>query len=85
MKIHGVFDLKIRGKVVAGRSPWTDNVWHKIGDVLICGDKKWRVIAVDTIFQGCFSIPTTRMHGLQLEPIDHNEQPNIGDDLVHGA
>lgn len=83
MKVDGIFNIKGRGKVITGATPWEDKVFHKLGDILVCGDRKWRVTGVDSIHQGCFGFaPTTRMHGLQLEPIDHNEQPNIGDDLV---
>jgi hypothetical protein len=82
MKVDGIFNIKKRGKVITGSSPWEDKVYHKIGDILICGEKRWRVVAVDSIHQGCFSVPTTRWHGLQLEPIDHEDQPNIGDELL---
>lgn len=82
MKVDGIFNIKVRGKVITGATPWNDNVQYKIGDVLTCGDKKWKVVAVDRIHQGCFSVPTTRYHGLQLEPIDHADQPQVGDDLI---
>jgi hypothetical protein len=82
MKITGLFNIKKRGIVVCGISPWQDNIQHKLGDILTCGTKQWRVIAVDHFRQGCFYTPKDRMHSLQLEPVGHNSQPNIDDELI---
>ena len=83
MIVDGVFNLK-NIKVITGSTPWEDNIQHKIGDVLTCGDKKWKVSAVDKMHQGCFGVSTTstRHHGLKLDPIDHDSQPQVGDDLI---
>lgn len=83
MKVDGIFNIKKRGKVIAGSTLWTDNVYFTNGQILACGDKKWRVIGVDSFRQGCFGMaPTWRHHGLQLEPIGHSDQPNVGDELT---
>lgn len=82
MKVIGIFTFKNGSKAVSGSSLWDDNLTHKIGDTLICGEKKWQVVAVDHIHQGCFGVPTTRWHALKLQPIDHNDLPNIDDVLV---
>jgi hypothetical protein len=82
MKVIGIFNIKKRGTVISGVSPYRDNVSHKNGDILSCGDKSWKVIAVDRFHQGCFGVPKERYHGLKLEPIDHDSQPNVGDELV---
>ena len=82
MKVTGLFNIKSRGTVITGVSPWQDNLSHKNGDVLSCGDKKWMVVGVDHFRQGCFGIPKERHHGLQLQPIDHDSQPNVEDELV---
>ncbi len=85
MKITGIFHIKQRGPLISGVSDWQDNLSHKNGDILSCGDKKWRVIAVDRFYQGCFGIPKERYHGLQLQPIDHSDQPKEGDVLIHST
>ena len=82
MKVTHVYDIKERGKVFTGKSRWEDEVYHRISDVLTCGSKKWRVTSVDRFRQGCFTVPTTRLHGIQLEPIDHDEFHQVGDVLL---
>jgi hypothetical protein len=81
MKVQDVFNLKKIGPAVTGESPWQNNEQHMVGDILICGDRKWEVIDVGKSYQGCFGVPTFRMHTLRLKPIDHNDQPNVGDEL----
>jgi hypothetical protein len=86
MKVDGVFhlfDRSSRDIVITGLTLWQDNIIHNTGDVLSCGTKKWKVIAVDRIQQGCFRVPTIRYHSIRLEPIDHLDCPNIGDHLMH--
>ncbi len=82
MKITGIFTMKDGTKIVDGRSPWNDNVSHKIGDVLVCGLRQWIVVDVDHIHQGCFGAPSERWHVLKLKPVNHNDMPNKGDVLV---
>lgn len=81
MIVDGVFQLKI-GKVVTGSSLWKENCSHKEGDVLTCDTKQWKVVGVDRIFQGCFSVPIIRYHALILEPIGHDAMPVEGDILL---
>jgi hypothetical protein len=85
MKVDAIFNIKGRGKVITGITLWGDNVFHTLGQTLTCGDRAWRVVAVDKFHRECFGmlLPTDmRYHGLQLEPIDHDEMPNIGDELI---
>jgi hypothetical protein len=82
MKVDNIFTLKDGSKAISGFSLWDDNISHKVGDTLIYGEKKWQVVAVDKIIQGCFGRPTTRYHALKLQPIDHDDLPNPGDILV---
>jgi hypothetical protein len=82
MKITGIFTFNNGTKVVSGISPWNDNLRHKPNDILVCGDKQWKVIEVAKIFQGCFMSPDTRQHELKLQPINHNDMPNEGDILT---
>jgi len=85
MKVDGIFNIKGRGIVITGVTIWEDKVFHTIGQMLTCGDRAWCVVAIDRFHQGCFGAPTptdNRYHGLQLEPIGHDKQPNIGDELI---
>jgi hypothetical protein len=82
MTVMGIFHIKKIGTVVSGHSPWKDNLSYKIGDIVICGDKQWKVVGVDRFHQGCFGIPDVRYHGLKLEPIGHDEQPKENDVLI---
>lgn len=82
MKVTGFFTLKDDSKVVDGVSLWEDNISHKVDDILVCGEKQWRIVDVSHIFQGCFVAPKWRDHSVKLEPIDHNDLPNIGDVLI---
>lgn len=82
MEITHVYQLKELGQVFTGKSRWDDEVYHRIGDILACGSKKWKVIGVSHLRQGCFSVPTTRLHSVKLEPIDHDEFPQVGDVLL---
>ena len=82
MEITHIYDIKELGKLFTGKSRWEDKVYHRIGDVLSCDSKKWKVTAVSHIRQGCFTTPTTRLHSVKLEPIDHTDFPQVGDVLV---
>jgi|HubBroStandDraft_5_1064220.scaffolds.fasta_scaffold17562_3 hypothetical protein len=82
MEVTGVFSLKDGRRVICGESLWEHNITHKVGDILVCGSKRWAVKAVERFHQGCFGIPTLRYHGLYLEPLEHNDMPNIKDILV---
>jgi hypothetical protein len=82
MKVNGIFKLKDGSKIVGGDSLWDDNITHKVDDILVCGDKRWQVVAVEHIHQGCFVVPITRWHALKLQPIGHDDLPNINDVLV---
>lgn len=82
MKVTNVFTLRNGIKVISGLSDWNDNIYHEIGDILVCGSQKWKVTDVSYIIQGCFGIPTHREHDLCLQPVDHEDQPNVGDILV---
>jgi hypothetical protein len=81
MKVIDIYDMANGNRAVFGTTPWKDNVSYAVGDVLVRGDKKWRVSAMTRIIQGCFGTPERRQHRLQLEPIDHSEQPIQGDIL----
>jgi len=81
MEITHIYDLKKHGTIFCGRSRWEDEIYHRIGDVVFCASKKWRVTAVSHIRQGCFSVPQYRMHSIKLEPIDHEGFPQVGDVL----
>jgi len=82
MKVFDILKLKDGIKVVCGESLWDDNITHKVDDILVCGEKRWQVVSVDHLHQGCFGVPTTRWHALQLQPIGHSDLPNIDDILV---
>ncbi len=79
--ITGTFTFKDGRKVVSATSAWNNNVNLVLGEILICGDKKWQVVAIDHFRQGCFGVPTTRHHGFGLKPIDHDDQPEVGNVL----
>ena len=85
MKVKSVYFVKKLGTIVDGISSWNDELQHKQGDVLVCGDRSWTVSRVDRIHQSCFGVPKERRHTLILEPIGHSEQPNVGDELVRTA
>jgi hypothetical protein len=82
MEVTHIYDIQKLGTLFTGKSRWEDEVYHRIGDVLTCGSKKWKVIAVSHFRQGCFGIPQYRLHSLKLEPIDHEDFPQVGDVLV---
>lgn len=83
MKVIDIYDMANGNRAVFGVTPWKDNVTFAVGDVLVRDDdRKWRVSAMTRIIQGCFGQPERRQHRLQLEPIDHSEQPIQGDILV---
>ena len=83
MIVNGIFNIKKLGNLITGTTPWEDNIQYTLGQVLTCGDKKWRIIAISHFRQGCFGMPPSkRIHSFQLAPIDHEDQPNIGDDLI---
>jgi hypothetical protein len=82
MKVVSVINIQARGPCVCGESPWEEGLEHKMGDVLSCGEKQWRVRGLSLIHQSCFGAPKTKYHNLLLEPIGHDEQPNVGDELV---
>lgn len=82
MKVQFIFSMKDGRKAVSGESLWNDELFHKVGDVLTCDSKQWRVTAVDHIFQGCFGAPKYRQHSLMLEPINHSDFPEKDNVLV---
>lgn len=82
IEITGIFKLKNGDRVVSGESPWDNEVQLNVNDVLVCGSKQWKIIAIDRIYQGCFGAPTFRQHALKLNPIGHNDMPNEKDILV---
>ena len=83
MKVIDIYDMANGNRAVFGVTLWKDNVNFAVGDVLVREDKrKWRVSSMTRIIQGCFATPEKRQHRLQLEPIDHVEQPIQGDILV---
>jgi hypothetical protein len=70
-------------KIIDGESPWNVNLTHMEGQILSCGAKQWRVSKVDKIHHCCFvGTPQTRRHCLILEPLGHQDQPNVGDILI---
>jgi hypothetical protein len=82
MKVIDIYDMANGNRAVFGATPWKDNATFAVGDVLVREDnRKWRVSAISRIMQGCFAQPESRHHRLQLEPIDHTEQPIQGDIL----
>jgi hypothetical protein len=82
MQITHIYDIKKIGRLIYGWSRWEDRIIHQIGDTLTCENKKWKVVAVSYVRQGCFSVPQKRLHSLKVEPIDHTEGPQIGDVLL---
>lgn len=81
MIIKDIFNIKKMGRVILGESKWEDEEFYNLKQIVVCKDKKYKVILINRIHQGCFSIPEKRMHGLVLEPIDHTDLPNIGDEI----
>ena len=82
MLVIGIFTFSNGTKAISGETIWEDNVSHRVGQVLTCGSKQWKVVAINRIYQGCFSKPEKRYHDLKLEPINHTDQPNVDDRLV---
>jgi hypothetical protein len=80
MKINYSFPFKNGFQfMIDGSTLWNDNVVFNIGDILVCGDKKWKMVGINPIFEGCFGIPKYRTHLLELEPLNHQERPQVGD------
>lgn len=82
MEVTHIYDIKGLGKLFTGKSRWEDEVYHRNGDILSCDSKQWRVTAVSHFRQGCFSVPRYRLHSIKLEPIDHQDFPQVGDILL---
>jgi hypothetical protein len=82
MKVLFILDIKKGINAYYGETVWEDNVTHKIGEVIACKSKKWKITSVADIAQGCFCKPKNRYHCLRLEPIDHDTFPAVGDVLV---
>lgn len=82
MIVKGIFHHSDGSKTVDGLSPWRANIQHQVGDILTCGNRQWKVVAVSYWRQGCFGEPINRFHTLKLEPIGHSDLPNEGDELV---
>jgi len=83
MKVEGLFNIKKRGVVVLCTYTVETLPKFKMGDTLSCGDKKWKVTGIGFPHDSCFGPPPEkRFLDVILEPIDHNDQPNVGDELV---
>jgi hypothetical protein len=67
---------------ISGCSIWSEQVQCHKDDIVVCGEKQWKVVAETRIIQGCFGAPAHRMHEFKLEPIGHDTQPNEGDVLT---
>ena len=83
MKVDDLFTFRDGSIAVCGLTPWDDNVFHTVGDIVSCGTKQWKITAVDKIHQGSFGVPTMRHHAFKLEPIGHTDWPNKGDILLN--
>lgn len=81
MKVDIVYTFKDKSVAITGDTPWEDEVSFKVGEIIHCGEKRWRITDVNHCHQGCFGVPDNRYHGLKIEPIDHSEYPNKGDDI----
>ena len=76
------FTSKVLGKtVVSFISPWEKQLAFENGNVIACGDKNYKVISVDSIFQGCFGAPKNRMHSLMVEPMGHESVPQVDEEI----
>ena len=82
MQVSEIQTLINGEKIVRGYTLWKDDISHKVGHILTCGDKQWKITHVSYVRQGCFSTPTNRKHSIQIEPIDHADFPNKGDVLI---
>jgi len=81
MIVNGIIQFKGQ-TIVSGHSNWNDNLQYKIGDIISDGTRQWKITEVDKIHQGSFGVPDTRYHNLKIEPIGHDEMPNIKDALI---
>ncbi len=82
MKVLFFLDISKGVNSYYGETSWADNVTHKVGDIVSCDSKKWKVTYAAKIIQGCFATPKSRHHSLRLEPIGHDTFPNVGDVLL---
>lgn len=81
MKVSNISTMKDGRVSVYGTTTYSDEIHYKVGDVLVCGNNKWEIMAVNHFFQGCFSEPIKRMHSVILSSIGNHGMPNVGDEL----
>jgi hypothetical protein len=82
--VFGTYSTANGAKWIGGYSFTNSSVSHQIDDVVFVeGGKQWKVVDVGTSFIDGFYMTTgQRAHFLQLESIEHNDEPNLDDILI---
>lgn len=79
MRVNQIYKKQ---NIITGSTLWKDNVVFKVGDILSCDNKQWKIEKISKIIQGCFGTPINRYHSIIVSPIDHNALPKKYDELV---